>query len=84
MLFPLPLTALEHYYWCDNHHEYPTTFPFKLLFNGKLQRGPLETAWTKALERHPMLQAGIDVSKGRPIWVETAGPFPELQWSESA
>ncbi len=43
-LFPLPLTPLEYYYFCDNRPDYPTAFPAQLHFSGRLDRDGFQRA----------------------------------------
>ena len=92
-LFPLPVTAFEYYYLCDDRPDYPTTFPLELSFTGRLDRGPFEAALDSVLPRHPMLSARIDLNNGgRPNWIAGEGPrwigprmnSPDSVWKASA
>ena len=80
-LFPLPLTPFEYLFWCDDTLEYPTTFPIQLTFVGELEEEPFRTALGRSVERHPMLAAMIDDTGNWPVWIESHGKAPYLDWA---
>jgi hypothetical protein len=80
--FPLAFTPMEYYFWCDDRREYPTCYPFELEFSGSLDRHRFATAWTAAIDRHPLLRALVDDSGSRPMWIEGNGEIPEFEWAE--
>ncbi len=82
-LLPLPLSPFEFYYWCDDRPDYPTTFPVELLFRGPLRRKELEDALQVCLDRHPLLNANVDVSTGKiPSWVPAECRSLPLDWAD--
>lgn len=81
MLFPLPLTPFEYYYWSDDRPEYPTTFPIDLSFAGRLDQGAFLTALGQAHQRHPLLGALIDGDNSKPHWVLSGQPAPSVDWA---
>lgn len=82
MVFPLPVSPFEYYYWCDDRPGYPTTFPIELTFAGNLQRDQLSEAVRLALIRHPLLRATIDDSQHPPQWTESSR-WPTVSWSHT-
>lgn len=85
MVFPLPFTPFEYYYWCDDRPESPTTFPIELVFRGALQREALEQAYRVTVARHPLLHALVDVrSSRRPYWIDGAVRLAPLDWADHA
>jgi hypothetical protein len=82
LLFPLPLTSFEYYYWCDNRPEYPTTYPVDLHFSGRCDRLRLEQALAQTLRRHPLLTARIETdARGVPQWVAGDDQPPRIDWA---
>ncbi|MCA9263259.1 MAG: hypothetical protein KDA60_05400, partial [Planctomycetales bacterium] len=82
MIFPLPLSPLEYYFWCDDTPDYPTTFPIELTFSGKVDPDAFEQALTATVGRHPLLSATIDAGGVWPHWVETS-PRIHFDWNDS-
>ncbi len=83
MLFPLPFSPFEFYYWSDDNVDYPTTYPVELSFSGRLDRAALRRALGQALSRHPLVGARVDDSGPKlPRW--NAGPEepPEIDWAD--
>jgi hypothetical protein len=81
VLFPLPLTPFERYYWADNRPDYPTTFPIELSFFGTLNEPAFRAAVLAAQGRHPLLTARIDDQGVDPRWVATEKPEPPIDWA---
>ncbi len=85
MLFPLPFTPFEYYYWCDDRPESPTTFPIELIFRGPLQRPEFEQAIRLTVARHPLLCAVADPHAGRlPRWIDAGGRAAPIDWSDAS
>src|SRR5262245_61524621 len=83
VVFPLPFSAFEYYYLCDDRAEYPTAFPVDLRFTGQLDRTALDAALADVLTRHPLLRAVVDTSNLRPAWI--AAPHePRFDWANEA
>ncbi len=84
VLFPLPFTPFEYYYWCDDRPESPTTFPIELVFRGPLQRTEFEQAIRSTVARHPLLNAVVDPHTGRlPRWIDAKGRAAPIDWSDA-
>jgi len=82
VLFPLPLTPFEGYYWSDDTREYPTTFLIELGLSGNLDHDAFLAALEQAFVRHPMLDAVID-DRGRvPQWVPCPNLEPAVDWAD--
>jgi len=80
-LFPLSLAPFERYMLADDDANYPTQFFCRLHFHGRIEQGPLETAFQVALARHPLLTALVrDSGKGRLDWVAAADRLPKINW----
>ena len=81
-LFPLPLTPLEYYYWCDDRPDYPMTFLVELTFSGEVEREPFclrlgdgrcaASAAEGAVRRE---------GRAAPLWVEGDGQPPSVDWA---
>lgn len=70
-MFPLPLTPFEHYYWCDDRSDYPTTFSIEASVSGVPRREVLQRTLDEALARHPLLRARVAANrKTVPVWTE--------------
>jgi hypothetical protein len=83
MLFPLPLTPLECYYWYDNRPEYPTAYPIELTFSGSLDREPFLAAVRTVAARHPLLCSRIgEDDHGRPAWLGPDGDEIGVDWTD--
>lgn len=80
VLFPLPLTPFELYYWADDRSDYPTTFPIELSFFGTLNEPAFRAAVLEAQRRHPLLTARIDDREADPRWIATDNPEPPIDW----
>jgi hypothetical protein len=81
VLFPLPLTPFEYYYWSDDRREYPTAFPIDLSFSGKLDQAAFLTALAQARARHPLLSALVDGSTPRPQWISSGQQTLFVDWA---
>jgi NRPS condensation-like uncharacterized protein len=85
-LFPLPLTAFEHYMLADDRPGYPMTFFFRLTFAGHLAPRRFHDALRAALERHPLLRAHVrgrvDGMTWRLSWVDASPRGPWVSWDE--
>ncbi len=81
LIFPLPLTPFEYYYWCDDRPGYPTACPSELEFTGVMDQECFADAWQTALARHPLLRARIDDSQKWPAWQTGDCPLPEVDWA---
>lgn len=83
-LFPLPLTTLEYYYWCDDSDAYPMTFPLELRFAPGMRRQQLEDALRLTLVRHPLLTSLIagDAKHG-PVWIPHDNDLPSIDWDHA-
>ena len=82
-VFPMALTPLEYYYWCDDRPEYPTCYPVEMTFSGPLDRDHFLAAWSATTARHPMVGARIDTSGKRPMWVAGGGDPPPVDWADT-
>jgi hypothetical protein len=83
LLWPLPFTPFEVYYYLDDSREFPTTFPILLRFSGALDRALFSQALTQAVARHPLLRARVEIQRGSPCWVAADGP-PPLDWADAS
>jgi hypothetical protein len=81
LIFPLPLTPFEYFYWCDDRPGYPTSCPFELNFSGVMDRQCFAKAWRTAVERHPLLRARIDDAGKWPVWQTADCPPPVVDWA---
>lgn len=82
MLFPLPLTPFESYYWYDNQPDYPTVFPIELTFSGELNREIFCSAVALVVARHPLLASRIqEDGAGRPAWIGGESSSIEVDWA---
>jgi NRPS condensation-like uncharacterized protein len=80
-MFPLRLTCLEEYMFRDDRPAYPMTGIFRLRFSGRLDRPAFEAALTDSVRRHPLLQATVEVRRGRtPRWIAHPDWQPTIQW----
>jgi hypothetical protein len=73
---PLPLAAtpFETYMLSDDRADYPMTFVIQLEFSGTLKPQQFENALSRALTRHPLLQARVERRFRSWYWV------PALAW----
>jgi len=70
-VFPLPLTAFEHYMLADDRAGYPMNIFMGLRFDGRFDRSALDAALARALPRHPLLSAVAGRSGRRWVWKQT-------------
>ena len=65
----LPFTPFEESLYVDDCPAYPWNIPFRLTFDGPLDRTVLDRALAAVVERHPFLRAAVRRSKlGRFSW----------------
>ncbi|MGE0376747.1 MAG: WS/DGAT domain-containing protein [Planctomycetaceae bacterium] len=83
VVFPLPFTPFEYYYWCDDRPDWPTTFPIELVFRGTLQRPEFEQAYRLVVARHPLLHALVDTRAARlPRWIDGSDRSAPVDWAD--
>ena len=75
-LFPLPLTPFERYMLADDRREYPMTFVAQFDFQGTINRGFWEAAFSDALDRHPLLTSVVQAKR---FWRLTS-ERPSIIW----
>jgi hypothetical protein len=75
------LTPFEEFLLWEDRRSYPWSVFLKLRFHGRLDRGTLELALTRALDRHPLLRSKIEIRRGRRVWV-AGEPTPPVCWHE--
>lgn len=83
-VFPLPLTATERYFVCDDRAGYPMNFAIWVETSGVPDRGAFEIAFANAVRRHPMFTARLHrgwcwMAGGTPPTVEWAEGFPSAE-----
>lgn len=81
----LPLSPIEKLFLIDSSRRLAKTIYIGVEFEGRLDREALEVAVRTALERHPLLNARIIYSWGRPRWQfrpvgELPLEFRDLPW----
>jgi hypothetical protein len=79
LVFPLPLTAMERYFVCDDRDGYPMSFAIWVDTSGVPDRGAFENAFAKSVRQHPMLTARLH--RGRRCWMAGGDP-PSVEWIE--
>jgi len=80
-MFPMRMTCLEEYMFCDDRPAYPMTGIFRLRFSGKLDRPAFEASLADTVRRHPLLRATVETRRGRtPRWIDHPDWHPVVQW----
>ena len=80
-LFPLHMTAFEHYMFVDDRPLHPMTFVVQFQFAGSINRDSFQAAVEASLERHPLLAATIGPGKGgKDCWKKARNPMPLIDW----
>src|SRR5580658_4374786 len=86
-LFPMPLTAFEHYMLADDRPDHPMSFFIQMKFQGRFDRPQLNAALKTALTLHPLLNARIHGSAKDPTsritWIEADSPMPTIDWNDA-
>jgi len=79
-IFPLPLTPFEQAMVIDDRRTYPMNCGAEFVFRGEGDPRALQSAFKKAVARHPMLRAGLHQDRrGGLSWVRT-DRHPTLEW----
>ena len=69
-IFPLPLTPFEQAMVIDDRRTYPMNCGAEFVFLGEGDPRALQSAFKKAVARHPMLRAGLHQDRrGGLSWV---------------
>ena len=79
-VFPLSPTPFESLMLLEHCHRYPMAFVIEVDATGWMNRAAFMTALEKALERHPLLQAQLGMSKRRRCWIPAPGQLPRVSW----
>ena len=84
VLFPLPFSPFEYYYWTDDRVDYPTAYPVDLTFAGRFDRAAFQAALAQAIARHPLVGARVDDSGPLPCWIAGPAEPPGIDWADAS
>lgn len=83
-MFPLPLTAIEHYMLADDSADYPRLFWLVVQLRIRLEESRLRRAIEGAVERHPLLGAVVEFEGDQPRrWVACREPQYSVRWLDA-
>ncbi len=82
-LFPLPLTSMERFHLLDDGPAFSNSTFAKFEFEGQIDPQLGQQALDMAIARHPLVQAKIDSSGRRPVWVSMPGFRLAVDWGRT-
>ncbi len=79
----LRFTHFEELMFHQDSRAYPCTCFIRLQFHGVLERQAFTRAARRALARHPLLGAKVELRRGSPYWLLSPDAEPVILWQES-